>query len=250
MGQNLMAINAELKKRFLEFLKSDEEFRLAVAGLLGLDTVISELKRLREDFLTFVKEQEKRWEENNRRWEENNRRWEDAFKRFEAIEFEIKRLWEAVEKLREDFNKLREDFNKLYESVMKRMDSFERRLMALGTRWGIESEGAFRNAMRGVVEELLGVAKVEKWRYYDERGEVLGYPSWIEVDVTIKDQIHVLLEVKSSASGAEVSKLWRIGKLYERVVGVRPRLVLVTPFIDENGLEAAKRLGVEVYTKT
>jgi hypothetical protein len=250
MGQNLMAINAELKQRILELLKSDEEFRLAVAGLLGLDTVISELKRLREDFLTFVKEQEKRWEESNRRWEENNRRWEEAFKRFEAIEFEIKRLWEAVEKLREDFNKLREDFNKLYESVMKRMDSFERRLMALGTRWGIESEGAFRNAMRGVVEELLGVAKVEKWRCYDERGEVLGYPSWIEVDVTIKDQIHVLLEVKSSASGAEVSKLWRIGKLYERVVGVRPRLVLVTPFIDESGLEAAEKLGVEVYTKT
>jgi len=133
---------------------------------------------------------------------------------------------------------------------MKRMDSFERRLMALGARWGIESEGAFRNAMRGVVEELLGVAKVEKWRCYDERGEVLGYPSWIEVDVTIKDQIHVLLEVKSSASGAEVSKLWRIGKLYERVVGVRPRLVLVTPFIDESGLEAAEKLGVEVYTKT
>jgi len=236
MGQNLMAVNAELKQRFLELLKSDEEFRLAVAGLLGLDTVISELKKLREDFLTFVKEQEKRWEENNRRWE-------GAFKRFEAIESEIRRLWEAVEKLREDFNKL-------YESVMKRMDSFERRLMALGARWGIESEGAFRNAMRGVVEELLGVAKVEKWRCYDERGEVLGYPSWIEVDVTIKDQIHVLLEVKSSASGAEVSKLWRIGKLYERVVGVRPRLVLVTPFIDESGLEAAEKLGVEVYTKT
>jgi hypothetical protein len=74
-----MASNTELKQRFLELLKSDEEFRLAVAGLLGLDTVISELKKLREDFLTFVKEQEKRWEENNRRWE-------GAFKRFEAIE--------------------------------------------------------------------------------------------------------------------------------------------------------------------
>jgi len=60
MGQSLMAVNAELKQRILELLKSDEEFRLAVAGLLGLDTVISELKRLREDFLTFVKEQEKR----------------------------------------------------------------------------------------------------------------------------------------------------------------------------------------------
>ena len=75
-----------LRKSILELLKSNEEFRLAVAGLLGLDTIISELKKLREDFQTFVKLEERRWEENNRRWEENNKRWEEAYKRFEAIE--------------------------------------------------------------------------------------------------------------------------------------------------------------------
>jgi hypothetical protein len=245
-----MTVDVELKRKFLEFLKSDEEFRLAVAGLIGLDTIISELKKLREDFLTFVNIQEKRWEENNkrweennRRWEENNRRWEEAYKRFESLENELK-------KLREETNKLREDFNKLYESVMRRMDSFERRLQALGARWGIESEEAFRNAMKGVIEELLGVAKVEKWVYFDEKGEVLGYPSRIEVDITIKDDIHILIEIKSSASDADISKLWRIGKLYEKVTGVKPKLIMVTPFIDENGIETAKILGVEVYTKT
>ncbi|MCC6015642.1 MAG: DUF3782 domain-containing protein [Desulfurococcaceae archaeon] len=231
-----MSVDVELKRKFLEFLKSDEEFRLAVAGLIGLDTIISELKKLREDFLTFVNIQEKRWEENNKRWEENNRRWEEAYKRFESLENELK--------------KLREDFNKLYESVMRRMDSFERRLQALGARWGIESEEAFRNAMKGVVEELLGVAKVEKWVYFDEKGEVLGYPSRIEVDITIKDNAHILIEVKSSASDADISKLWRIGKLYEKVTGIKPKLIMVTPFIDEDGIETAKILGVEVYTKT
>jgi len=231
-----MTVDVELKRKFLEFLKSNEEFRLAVAGLIGLDTIISELKKLREDFLTFVNIQEKRWEENNKRWEE-------AYKRFESLENELK-------KLREETNKLREDFNKLYESVMRRMDSFERRLQALGARWGIESEEAFRNAMKGVVEELLGVAKVEKWVYFDEKGEVLGYPSRIEVDITIKDDIHILIEIKSSASDADISKLWRMGKLYEKVTGVKPKLIMVTPFIDENGIETAKILGVEVYTKT
>jgi hypothetical protein len=133
---------------------------------------------------------------------------------------------------------------------MMRLDSFERRLIALGTRWGIDSEKAFSNAMRGVVEEILGVARIEKWRYYDKEGEVLGYPALIEADIAIKDQMHILIEVKASASSAEVSKLWRIGRLYEKVTGVKPRLVLVTPFIDEEGLETAKNLGVEVYTKT
>ena len=119
----------------------------------------------------------------------------------------------------------------------------------MGTRWGVEPEDAFRNAMMGIVEEVWGWL-VEKWRYYDERGEVMGYQSWVEVDIAVKDQVHILIEVKASAFSAEVAKLWRIGKLYEIVVGVKPRLVLITPFIDEEGSEVAKRLGVEVYTKT
>jgi hypothetical protein len=84
---------AGLRQEFLNLLREDEEFRLAVAGLLGLEATLSELKKLREDFLGFVKKQEKRWEENNKRWEENNKRWEEnnkrweeAFKRFEELE--------------------------------------------------------------------------------------------------------------------------------------------------------------------
>ncbi len=36
----------------------------------------------------------------------------------------------------------------------------------------MESEEAFRNAMRGVVEEILAMAVVEKWRYFDREGVV------------------------------------------------------------------------------
>jgi len=218
----LAAPSREEKLRFLKALEEDAEFRYAVAGLIGLGEVLSELRRLREDFQRHVELEGKRWEENSRRWEE-------AYKRFEAIESELRRL--------------REDFNKAYER-------FDRRLAALGARWGIEAEEAFREAMRGVVEEILGAGKVEKWVYYDEGGEVLGYPARIEVDVLVRDSTHVLIEVKSSASEGDVAKLWRIGKLYARVKGVKPRLALVTPFISEEGLEAARELGVEVYTRT
>jgi len=41
-----------------------------------------------------------------------------------------------------------------------------------------------------------------------------------------------------------------VGKLYARVEGVKPRLVLVSLFVDEKALELAKELGVEVYTAT
>ena len=121
-------------------------------------------------------------------------------------------------------------------------------MVALGARWGVESEEAFRNAMKGIVEGILGVARVSKWVYFDKDGVVYGYPSQVDVDVAIKDSTHILVEVKSSVSRGDVSEFSRVGKLYETVTGIKPRLVMVTPFIDDRGLEAARALGIEVYT--
>jgi hypothetical protein len=39
-------------------------------------------------------------------------------------------------------------------------------------------------------------------------------------------------------------------ELYEKMTGRKPdRLIIVTPYIDEKALEAARQLGVEAYTK-
>ena len=45
----MVALTSEEKKRFLEALKTDEEFRLAVAGLIGLGKILQELRRIHED---------------------------------------------------------------------------------------------------------------------------------------------------------------------------------------------------------
>ena len=132
--------------------------------------------------------------------------------------------------------------------VEEAIKAFDRRLMALGARWGVESEEAFRNAMMGVVEGILGVATVGKWVYFDKDGVVYGHPSQVEVDVAIRDGTHILIEIKASASSGDALEFSRVGKLYETVTGIKPRLVLVTPFIDDRGLEAARKLGIEVYT--
>ncbi|ADN49796.1 PD-(D/E)XK nuclease family protein [Vulcanisaeta distributa] len=179
-----------------------------------------EVKALRE-------EQERRWQENERRWEENNRRWEEAYKRFEVIETELRNL--------------REDFNKSMAAINRRLD-------ALGARWGVISEEAFREGMKGVIERILGTAKVEKWTYNDTNGEVYGHPAIVDVDLVIRDNVHVLVEVKSSISRGDVAEFWRVGRLYERVNGVKPRLVMISPYVDDKAMELARELGIEVYT--
>jgi hypothetical protein len=231
-----MAAEVDLKRELLRLLREDEEFRLAVAGLIGLDAILLELRRLREDFNRLAELEERRWEENARRWEENEKRWEEAYRRFEAIEEELRRL-------REDHNRLREDFNKAYADLSRRLD-------ALGARWGMMSEEAFREGMRRVVERVLGVAKVGRWVYYDTSGEVYGTPSVVEVDVVIRDSEHILIEVKSSISRGDVYEFWRISQLYRKVTGATPRLVMVSPYVDSKARELAESLGIEVYTRT
>ncbi len=218
-----------IKEEFLRLLKEDEEFRYTVAGILGLDSILRELKQLREDFNRFIELENKRWEENNKKWEENNKRWEEANKRFEAIENELKQL--------------RIDFNNTFAS-------FNRRLDALGARWGIVSEQAFRNGMKGVVEKLLGVGKVERWIFRDDSGEVYGYPSEIEIDILIKDNEHILIEIKSSISRGDVIEFWRKGKLYEKVTGFKPKLVIISPYVDDRALEDINRFGIILYKET
>jgi hypothetical protein len=137
----------ELKKKLLDLLREDEEFRLAVAGLLGYSEILKRLDRheeemrriwesiekLREDFLTFVKEQERRWEENNKRWEENIKRWEENSRRWE----ENNRRWE--------------ESNKRWEENWRRWEENVRRWEENSRRW----EEAYKR-FEAIEDELRG----------------------------------------------------------------------------------------------
>jgi Uncharacterized conserved protein containing a coiled-coil domain len=247
-------MGANLRGELLRLLREDEEFRLAVMGLLGYADLKSSVDRLVEAVNELTK-LAKAHEERLAKLEERVAGVEDRLSRIEAA---IEELVKVVKSHEERLARLETAVEELTKAVRSHEDrlarvedaikAFDRRLMALGARWGVESEEAFRNAMRGVVEGILGVATVGKWVYFDKDGVVYGYPSQVDVDVAIKDSTHILVEVKSSVSRGDVSEFSRVGRLYEMVTGIKPRLVMVTPFIDDRGLEAARTLGIEVYT--
>ena len=202
-----------LKKKILELIKEDEEFRLAIIGALTESFVTKEeIKELLKEIRNLAKQFNKRMESFEKRMEE-----------------------------------MREDFNKRMESFEKRMEGFDLKLSAIGARWGIFTEESIRKAFRGILEEKFG-AKVEKWEVYDEKGIVYGHPSIIDVDVLIKDSEHILIEIKSHVRKSDVAELLRVGELYREKTGIKPSLALVTPFIDENAKEFARSKNINVYT--
>jgi hypothetical protein len=211
----------ELKSRMLRLLREDEEFRYAVAGLLGLEEIL---------------------------------------KRLDRHEAELVRLREDMNKLREDMNKLREDMvegfrrhdielARLREDMIRGFELVESHISALGARWGIMAESAFRESLKGLLEKELGY-RVEKWTVFDEAGKVYGYSSLVDVDVTVSDGKLILIEVSSHIKASDITTFKRKAELYMEKTGKRPdKLVVVTPYIDDTAQKAAKELGIEVYTK-
>jgi hypothetical protein len=295
----------------LRLLKEDEEFRYAVAGLLGLEEILKrldrneqELVRLREDMAKMFEKHDlelaklregmvKGFERHDREIErlieeltklredmvkgferhdaELAKLREDMTKGFERHDREIQRLTEEMNRLREDMMKgferhdrelerLREDMIKgferhdmeiarLREDMMKGFDAMNRCISALGARWGLESEEAFREGLREILEKKLGL-KVERWTAFDETGSVFGHLSQVEVDVAVSNGKVMLIEVSSHVKQADVAALVKKAELYERITGRRPdRLIVVTPFVEERAMEAALKLGVEIYTR-
>jgi len=320
---------AQLKVTLLKLLKEDEEFRYAVAGLIGLEEILRRLDRHEEELVKIWEELARLREDMNKRFEHYDQLFAEVFKRFEKHDqlfaeilkkleqhdqlfaeifkrFEhydqlfaevFKRLdrhEEELVRLREDMNKGFQRYDQLFAEVFKRLDRHEerigrveeelvrlredmnrgfaqheerigrveeelgrlraevergfRRLDALGARWGIMSEKAFREGLRGVVERELGL-RVERWTAYDEEGRVFGFPSEVEVDVAVKDGKVILIEITSHARPYEVSLFKRKADLYAEKEGKRPdRLIIITPYAEEDAKRVAERLGIEIYT--
>jgi len=213
---------AELKSKILRLLREDEEFRYAVAGLIGLEEI---LKRI--DTLT---------EEQTRIWEE-----------IKALREEQTKMWHEIQELRKEQTKMWEEIKTLRKDMNEGFRLLRRHIDALGARWGLLAEEAFREGLKGLVERVFG-GKVERWSHYDKEGVVFGHPSMVDVDLIVKDREHILVEVKSSVSRGDVYELWRIGKLYERVEGIKPKLVVVSPYIEDTAKKTAEKLGIETYT--
>jgi len=89
---------------------------------------------------------------------------------------------------------------------------------------------------------------VERWTAYDGEGRVFGFPSEVEVDVAVKDGKVILIEITSHARVLDVYAFRKKADLYAEKEGKRPdRLVIITPYADEDAMKVAERLGIEIY---
>ena len=191
------------------------------------DQLMEELRRDRE-------EQSRKWAEQNRKWEESkaesDRRWAES-------KAESERKWaEQTEQNR-----------RLWLEVGEQKSRLDRKIGALGARWGIGSERAFRQALAAVLTESFGV-EVLNINEYDDTGEVFGRPDQIELDIIVRNGTLIIFELKSSTDRSQLYIFSRKIAFYEkRHQRTADRKILVSPFIHPRAQELAQELGIETY---
>jgi hypothetical protein len=214
-----------IKRELPALLRSDPAFRRFILDLTRetyadrrqtedrFDRILEELRRDRE-------QQAHTGEEQNRKWDEQNRKWEESGQRFD----------------------------RLHEEIMAQAKKFDRSIGALGARWGLQSEAAFRRALAGILEESFGV-EVLNANEYDEQGEVFGRPDQVELDVIIKNGLLLICELKSSMDKAGMYIFERKVRFYERRHQSKAdRMIVVSPMIEPRAQKVAEKLGIETYS--
>ncbi len=209
-------MSSRLREEFLKLLREDAEFRYAVLGLLGIDEV---LRRIDEN-TGAIKSLQEQVAEHSRI---------------------IKGLQEQVGVLVEQVAR----HGRILEEHSLAVRELASKIHALGTRWGLVTEETFRESIKYLIEDLLRAYKVEKWIWYDSEGLVYGHPSWVEIDVLIRDGEHILVEFKSTADKSDMGELYRIGQLYEKATKTKPKLLMVAPAIRKRAKELADNMGIE-----
>ncbi len=218
-----------IKKELPGLLRDDPALRAYILELT--QNAYAERQETQDRFWEVLAELRRDREEQARKWDEHNRKWDED-------KAEQARKWEANQ----------EELRRLHQEIMAQASRHDRSIGALGARWGIQSEAAFRNALAGILEKSFGV-EVLNVNEYDDRGEVFGRPDQVELDVIIKNGLLLICELKSSIDKAGMYSFERKARFYEkRHQRKANRLIVISPMIDARARRVAEQLGIETFS--
>ncbi len=190
-----------------------------------------------------------KWEAREKKWEkerlEQQKKWDAWEKKWAEERLEQQEKWDAWETRWEENQKV---IRNLAAEIKEQGSKQESGIGALGSRWGLHSEASFRNALKGILEDLPDI-EVLNVNEYDDEGTVHGHPDQVEVDIIIKNGLLLICEIKSSISKSEMYTFERKVRFYENRHNAKAtRMIAISPMVDDTARPVAKKLGIEVYS--
>ena len=164
---------------------------------------------------------------------------------FEATNKALEGLLKSVEELRKAVDEMRKTYDERFKSHEEQLKRIEVTLGSIGRRWGRDLEKMVLEIFKEALERRgVEPGRVEKLTLEDEEGVRM------EIDVYIHDERAYLIEVKSRAELAHVE--WFRQRARPAAVALAKQgkkveqLILVAVHVDEEALERARQLGIDV----
>jgi hypothetical protein len=165
----------------------------------------------------------------------------------QRTELHIEELAQAQARTETGVQQLRGAMQDLVEAQTQFQRTISIQIGGLGARWGMQTEEAFRQGIRTILQEVGFTS--ERFLDYDVAGEVFGHPDQVELDVVIKDGRVIVVEIKSALDSGNTYLFDRKVTFYTHKTGRQVnRKLIVTPYADSRAMEVGLRLGVEICT--
>nr|VFK14416.1 MAG: hypothetical protein BECKLPF1236B_GA0070989_106112 [Candidatus Kentron sp. LPFa] len=186
----------------------------------------------------------RKWEEQSRKWDDQNHKWDDQNRKWEEQRAQDNRKWEEQSRKWEESN---QKFEAVHREIIAQAKKHDRSIGALGSRWGLQTERAFRDALAGILVESFGV-EVVNVNEFDDEGEVFGKPDQVELDIIVKNGLLIVCELKSSMDKSAMYTFERKVRFYEKHHQRKAnRMIVISPMIEERARRVGKKLGIEMY---
>ena len=251
---------SEFKAKIFALLREDEEFRYAVAGMLGLGEILRRLEKHDERFEEILRRLDRHEAELVKLREDMNKLREDMVAGFRRHDDEIAKLREdmvagfrrhdeEIAKLREDFNRMLRVISHIREDqarLMKRVDSLESAMIS-----GFGEMSKFAGlTFEEFVRKFLS-AGLRRAGEIPEGAELTrGFVDGEEINLFLENPLIVGEATSYADSAEEIMKLLRKAEAARLKYSREPRKILVILTAKSNAakeiMKIAEEKGVEL----
>ncbi len=188
---------------------------------------------------------ERKWDEQHEKWLAQEKKWDEQHEKWLAQEEKCDEQHEKWKVQDKRWHENQKTINEMLQSIKEMAKKHESSIGALGARWGLQSEKAFREGLKSILEESFAVT-VKNYLDYDHDAIVFGHPDQVEMDVVIHNGTVILCEIKSSMSKSDMYIFDRKKTFYEKKHNTSvTRMIVISPMIDEKAQNVAVKLGIE-----
>ncbi len=181
--------------------------------------------------------------------------YEELVTRAEFLET-VKMFSQRFEAVDRRFEELIDSMNRKFEAVDKRFEILitEIRILkvAVGTLGDREGK-AFEKTIKEILKEsiqkkFIDIEKIEKLRVRDEEGEIVLPNQRVELDIFASNGRKILMEVKFHMTVEKLVNFYKKAQFIEKKKGFKADKLIIAIEIDENALDLAEDLGIDVIT--